>query len=86
MVHPDGSDWHYHVISNFTSDPDVPVLLEDEGTTFGGTVDIGEDDMDRWFHVQTSVSVSDLNTIVIFLGIVTSSLDENGNPILSSTI
>jgi hypothetical protein len=27
MVHPDGSDWHYHEIGNFQSDPDVPVLL-----------------------------------------------------------
>ncbi|HZD36695.1 MAG TPA: hypothetical protein VE130_15935 [Nitrososphaeraceae archaeon] len=101
MVHPDGSDWHYHVISNFRSDPDVPVLLEDDGTTFDGTVDIGENDMDRWFDVQTSVIISNLNTIVIFLdpegtenhfngqpiyGVVTSSLDENGNPIFSSNI
>jgi hypothetical protein len=28
MVHPDGSDWHYHEIGNFQSDPDVPVLLK----------------------------------------------------------
>jgi hypothetical protein len=101
MVHPDGSDWHYHAISNFRSDPDVPVLLEDDGTTFDGTVNIREDVMDRWFDVQSSVSISNLNTIVIFLdpegtenhfngqpiyGIVTSSLDENGNPIFSSKI
>ena len=101
MVHPDGSDWHYHEIGNFQPDPAIPVLLEDDGTTFDGTVDIGEDDMDRWFDVQTSVSISNLNTITIFLdpagtenhfngqliyGIVTSSVDSNGNPIFSSSI
>jgi hypothetical protein len=101
IVHPDGSDWHYHEISNFRSDPDVPVLLEDDGTTFDGTVDIGEDDMDKWFDVQASVIISNLNTIAIFLdpegtenhfngqpiyGVVTSSLDENGNPIFSSNV
>ena len=101
MVHPDGSDWHYHEIGNFQSDPDVPVLLENDGTTFEGTTDVGEDGMDKWFDVQTSVSISDLNTITIFLdpvdtenhfnsqpiyGIVTSSVDVNGNPIFRSKI
>lgn len=101
MVHPDGSDWHYHEIGNFQSDPDVPVLLENDGTTFEGTTDVGEDGMDKWFDVQTSVSISDLNTITIFLdpvdtenhfnsqpiyGIVTSSVDVNGNPIFRSNI
>ena len=101
MVHPDGSDWHYHEIGNFQSDPDVPVLLENDGTTFEGTTDVGEDGMDKWFDVQTSVSISDLNTITIFLdpvdtenhfnsqpiyGIITSSVDMNGNPIFRSKI
>jgi hypothetical protein len=26
MVHPDGSDWHYHEIGNFQSDPDIPSI------------------------------------------------------------
>ena len=101
MVHPDGSDWHYHEIGNFQSDPDVPVLLEYDGTTFEGTTDVGEDGMDKWFDVQTSVIISDLNTITIFLdpvdtenhfnsqavyGIITSSVDMNGNPIFKSKI
>ena len=101
MVHPDGSDWHYHEIGNFQSDPDVPVLLENDGTTFEGTTDVGEDGMDKWFDVQTSVSISNLNTITIFLdpvdtenhfnrqpiyGIVASSIDMNGNPIFKSKI
>ena len=101
MVHPDGSDWHYHEISNFQSDPDVPVLLENDGTIFEGTTNVGEDGVDKWFDVQTSVSISDLNTITIFLdpvdtenhfnsqpiyGIVTSSVDMNGNPIFRSQI
>lgn len=101
MVHPDGSDWHYHEIGNFQSDPDVPVLLENDGTTFEGTTDVGEDSMDKWFDVQTSVSISNLNTITIFLdpvdtenhfnrqpiyGIVASSVDMNGNPIFKSKI
>jgi hypothetical protein len=99
MVHPDGSDWHYHEIGNFQSDPDVPVLLDNDGTTFEGTTDVGEDGMDKWFDVQTSVSISNLNTITIFLdpvdtenhfnrqpiyGIVASSVDMNGNPIFKS--
>ena len=101
MVHPDGSDWHYHEIGNFQSDPGVPVLLENDGTTFEGTTDVGEDSMDKWFDVQTSVSISNLNTITIFLdpvdtenhfnrqpiyGIVASSVDMNGNPIFKSKI
>ena len=101
MVHPDGSDWHYHEIGNFQSDPDVPVLLENDGTTFEGTTNVGEDGMDKWFDVQTSVSISNLNTITIFLdpvdtenhfnrqpiyGIVASSVDMNGNPIFKSKI
>ena len=101
MVHPDGSDWHYHEIGNFQSDPDVPVLLENDGTTFEGTTDVGEDGKDKWFDVQTSVSISNLNTITIFLdpvdtenhfnrqpiyGIVASSVDMNGNPIFKSKI
>ncbi|MFZ0554912.1 MAG: hypothetical protein WAM26_06425 [Nitrososphaeraceae archaeon] len=101
MVHPDGSDWHYHEIGNFQSDPDVPVLLENDGTTFEGTTDVGEDSMDKWFDVQTSVSISNLNTITIFLdpvdtenhfnrqpiyGIIASSVDMNGNPIFKSKI
>ena len=101
MVHPDGSDWHYHEIGNFQSDPDVPVLLENDGTTFEGTTDVGEDGKDKWFDVQTSVSISNLNTITIFLGpvdtenhfnrqpiygIIASSIDMNGNPIFKSKI
>jgi hypothetical protein len=99
MVHPDGSDWHFHEIGNFQSDPDVPVLLDNDGTTFEGTTDVGEDGMDKWFDVQTSVSISNLNTITIFLdpvdtenhfnrqpiyGIVASSVDMNRNPIFKS--
>ena len=101
MVHPDGSDWHYHELSNFQPVPDIPVLLEEDGTTFTGTMDIGEDNLDRWFGVQTTVNISNLNTITIFLdpadtenhfngqsiyGIVSSLIDRNGNPIVSSKI
>ena len=101
IVHPDGSDWHYHEIGNFQSDPDVPVLLENDGTTFEGTTNVGEDGKDKWFDVQTSVSISNLNTITIFLdpvdtenhfnrqpiyGIIASSIDMNGNPIFKSKI
>jgi hypothetical protein len=101
MVHPDGSDWHYHEFSNFQPVPDIPVLLEEDGTTFTGAIDIGEDDLDRWFGVQTTVNISDLNTITIFLdpvdtenhfngqpiyGIVSSLIDMNGKPIISSKI
>jgi hypothetical protein len=66
MVHPDGSDWHYHEISNFKIYPDIPLLLDPQGTTFTGIADIGEDNMDRWFGVQTSIVISDLNTITIY--------------------
>jgi hypothetical protein len=101
MVHPDGSDWHYHELSNFQTDPDIPVLLEEDGTTFAGTMDVEEDDMDKWFGVQTSVNISNLNTVTIFLdpadtqnhfngqpiyGIVSSLTDGDGNPIVSSKI
>jgi hypothetical protein len=101
MVHPDGSDWHYHELSNFQTDLDIPVLLEEKGTTFAGMMDIGEDNMDRWFGVQTYVNILNLNTITISLdpadtqnhfndqpiyGIVSSLVDGNGNPIVSSTI
>ena len=71
------------------------------GTTFEGTTDVGEDGMDKWFDVQTSVSISNLNMITIFPdpvdtenhfnrqpihGIFTSSVDMNGNPIFKSKI
>jgi hypothetical protein len=77
------------------------VLLEEDGTTFTGTMDVGEDNMDRWFGVQTTVNISNLNTITIFLdptdtenhfsgqpiyGIVSSLSDRNGNSIVSSEI
>jgi hypothetical protein len=66
FTHPDGSDWHYHEISNFKIYPDIPLLLDPQGTTFTGIADIGEDNMDRWFGVQTSIVISDLNTITIY--------------------
>lgn len=31
MVHPDGSDWHYHEISNFEPDFGIPILLDPGG-------------------------------------------------------
>jgi hypothetical protein len=101
MVHPDGSDWHYHELSNFQPVPDIPVLLEEDGTTFTGAMDLGEDNMDRWFGVQTTVNISNLNTITIFLdpadtenhfggqpiyGIIQSLMDKNGSPIISSRL
>ena len=67
MVHPDGSDWDYHEISNFKIYPYIPLLLDSQGTTFTGIADIREDNMDRWFGVQTSIVISDLNTITIYL-------------------
>jgi hypothetical protein len=57
FTHPDGSDWHYHEISNFKIYPDIPLLLDPQGTTFTGIADIGEDNMDRWFGVQTSIVI-----------------------------
>lgn len=101
MVDPDGSDWHYHEISNFQSDPDIPILLDPEGTTFTGMTDVGEDNMDKWFGVQATVVISNLNTITIFLdpadtedhfggqpiyGIIQSLIDKNGSPIISSRL
>lgn len=81
MVHPDGSDWHYHEISNFNPDSDIPILLDEEGTTFTGMTDIGEDNMDKWFGVQTTVIISNLNTITIFLDPADTDDHFNGQPI-----
>jgi hypothetical protein len=67
MVHPDGSDWHYHEISNFEPDFGIPILLDPGGTTIVGMSDVGEDNMDKWFGVQTTLVISNLNTITIFL-------------------
>lgn len=67
MVHPDGSDWHYHEISNFEPDFGIPILLDPGGTTIVGMSDVGEDNMDKWFGVQTTMVISNLNTITIFL-------------------
>src|SRR5919106_812528 len=81
MVHPDGSGWHYHELSNFQPDPDIPVLLEEDGTAFAGMMDVGEDNRDRWFGVQTSVNISDLNTISIFLDPTDTQNHFNSQPI-----
>ena len=49
------------------------------GTTFEGTTDVGEDGMDKWFNVQTSVSISNLNMITIFLNPVGTEIISIGN-------
>jgi hypothetical protein len=41
-------------------------LLDPQGTTFTGIADIEEDNIDRWFGVQTTIVISDLNTITIY--------------------
>jgi hypothetical protein len=66
MVHIDGTDRHTHELTNFKRISVVPILLDRNGITFIGMMDIKLNGADKWFGVPITVSIGkQFNTISI---------------------
>jgi hypothetical protein len=66
MVHASGTDRHTHELTNFKRMSIIPILLDPNGITFIGMMDIKQNGNDKWFGVPVTVSVGkQFNTISI---------------------
>jgi hypothetical protein len=66
MVHIDGTDRHTHELTNFKRISVIPILLDRNGITFIGMMDIKLNGADKWFGVPITVSIGkQFNTISI---------------------
>jgi hypothetical protein len=66
MVHASGTDRHTHELTNFKRISIIPILLDPNGITFIGMMDIKQNGNDKWFGVPVTASVGkQFNTISI---------------------
>jgi hypothetical protein len=66
MVRANGSDRHTHEFTNFKYVSATPIILDPEGITFIGMMDIKLNGNDKWFGAPVAVSIGKLfNTISI---------------------
>ena len=66
MVHTSGTDRHTYELTNFKRTSVILILLDPNGITFIGMMDIKLNGNDKWFGVPVTVSaVKQFNTISI---------------------
>jgi hypothetical protein len=66
MVHTSGTDRHTYELTNFKRTSVILILLDPNGITFIGMMDIKLNGNDKWFGVPITVSaVKQFNTISI---------------------
>jgi hypothetical protein len=101
MVHPDGTGYHVHNITNFSIGGGTVTLVQGQETSIGGTADIYTNGTNNWPGVNTTLTLTDNAAVMTIMpaaedtenhfqgqpiyGIVSSMAGENGTLIAQTT-
>jgi hypothetical protein len=101
MVHPDGTEYHTHNITNFSVGGGTVQLVQGQETSINGTADIYTNGTNRWPGVDTTLTLTDNAAVMTIMpaaedtenhfqgqpiyGIVAGATGENGTTIAQTT-
>ena len=101
MVHPDGTEYHIHNITNFVTPTARVQLVQGQETTISGTADIYTNGTNRWPGADTTLTLTQNGAVMTIMpasedtdnhfqgqpiyGIVTGLTGENGTTITQTT-
>ena len=101
MVHPDGTEYHTHNITNFVTPTAGVQLVQGQETTISGTADIYTNGTNRWPGADTTLTLTQNGAVMTIMpasedtdnhfqgqpiyGIVSSLAGENGTMIVQTT-
>ena len=67
MVSTNGTDRHTHTLTNFVPNAVVPLILDEQGTTVTGMVDVRTNGTGEWYAVQVTITIAKNNAIKIIV-------------------
>jgi hypothetical protein len=101
MVHPDGTEYHVHNITNFVTPTAGVQLVQGQEATISGTADIYTNGTNRWPGADTTLTLTQNGAVMTIMpaaedtdnhfqgqpiyGIVSSLTGENGTTIVQTT-